>query len=158
MRVALVGLALVAVSPEVLRAQRTRLTISGLPLTVATTSANDFDAGAVALGSVSFTVEAISGPGFSPRETTVQVQCRPACPNTGTLALAGLQWRRNDLGVWNSLTGSYVTIEQRDLTYNGTNDPWSNSIHWRYVLSWTGNPPTPLTRWRIRFRLVVAAP
>jgi hypothetical protein len=56
------------------------------------------------------------------------------------------------------LTGSYVTIEQRDLTYNGTNDPWSNSIHWRYVLSWTGNPPTPLTRWRIRFRLVVAAP
>lgn len=153
------GLVLAALIPATADGQRTRMTLTGLPLTVTTTSANDFDAGSVSLGTVSFSVDATNNnPVFSPRATTVQVQCVVACPNSGTLGVTSLQWRRDDLGTWNTLTTAYATIETRNVTFNGANDPWSNSVHWRYLLTWTGNPPTAATLWRVRFRLVVAGP
>lgn len=163
--IALAAASLLAVAaPSELNAQgnRTRLTLSGFPLSVTSTSPADFDAGAVTLGTTSFTVDLTTnggGGGFSPRVTTVQVQCRLACPNSGTLPVGSLQWRRADLGTWNTLTTSFVQVESRTAAYNGTNDPWSNSMVWRYVLSWTGRPPTTTdTQFRISYRLVVTAP
>ncbi len=155
-----VGLSCAFLAARPAAAQRnTVLAVTGLPLQVTTTTANDFDANAVILGTFAFTVNLTSNsPSFTPRQTTVQVRCESPCPNTGTLQETSLQWRRIDLGTWNTLTTGYSTIEVRDAVYNGTNDPWGNSVQWRYNISWTGTPPTALTRWRIRLRLQVAAP
>jgi len=158
-RLAVVG-ALLALAGGEARAQRqTVLTVATFPLVVTTTTGNDFENGSVALGSLNFSVNATTNsPAFSPRETTVQIMCvAAACPNQGTLSLTGLQWRLGVGGTWTQLTTAYVTVETRDVVFSGSNDPWSNDIYFRYVLSWTGNPPTASqTRWRIRFRLVVA--
>jgi hypothetical protein len=139
---------------------QTTLTVAGWPLTVTSTSGSDFEAGFISLGSTTFTVNATSN--FfnlrTNRTTTVQVQCLAACPRSGTLALAGLQWRRADQATWTTLTAAFVTVEQRSLVYNGTNDPWGNTIFWRYLLSWTANPPTAATQFRIQFRMNVTAP
>lgn len=141
--------------------RRTRMTITGHPLTVASTTVNDFDAGSVAAGSTQVTVDLTTNSGaggFSPRVTTVRVRCNTPCPNSGTLAVSGLQWRRSDLAVWNALTTSFVTVEQRTATYNGSNDPWSRTVFWRYALSYTGTPPTAATSFRVQYQLQVTAP
>ena len=139
--------------------RRTSLAISGWPLTTTSTSANDFEAGFVLLGATSFTVDAVSNtPAFTLRSTTVSVQCVPACPRGGTLPLAGVQWRRNDQATWNTLTTAYVAIETRTLSFGGVNDPWSQTVQWRYALNWATNGPTAASQFRIRFRLTVAAP
>ena len=152
------GLGLVG-APTQLTAQQTVLTLSGWPLTVTSTTGGDFEVGAVSLGSTTFSVDATTNvPAKSPRSTTVQVQCVPACPRSGTLPLAGLQWRRSDQAAWTTLTTAYADIETRTVTFNGLNDPWSQTVLWRYALSWTANPPTAASQFRLRFRLVVAAP
>ncbi len=141
--------------------RRTSLTVTGLPLSVATTTTADFDAGSVSLGSMSFVVDLrtnVGGGGFSPRVTTVQVRCGAPCPTSGTLTVGALQWRRSDLGVWNALTTAFVTVETRTAAFNGVNDPWGNSIFWRYALTWTGTPPTAATAFQLEFQLTVAAP
>jgi hypothetical protein len=141
--------------------RRTTLAVTGLPLTATTTMATDFDAGSISLGSVAFTVDLTTnsgGGGFSPRVTTVQLRCGAPCPASGTLAVGSLEWRRADLGTWNALTTTYVTVESRTATFNGTDDPWGNSVFWRYLLAWTSNPPTAATEWRLEFQLTVSAP
>lgn len=153
-----------ALAPSDLRAQGQRIsemTISGFPLSVAGATTVDFEAGAVSLGTTGLSIDLTKntgGGGFSPRVTTVNVQCATPCPASGTLPLGALQWRRADLGTWNTLTTSYVLVESRTATYGGTNDPWSNSIFWRYQLTWTGTPPTAATQFNIRFQLVVTGP
>ena len=134
----------------------TVLTLSGFPLTVTTTTTADYDAGSAVLGSTGFTVDLTSnaGAGFATRVTTVNVQCGLPCP----AGVGSLQWRRNDLGVWNSLTTSFVLVEARTATFNGANDPWSNTIHWRYLLGWTTHPPAPTDQYLVQFQLVVSAP
>jgi hypothetical protein len=152
------------IAPTMLSAQgnrRTNVTTTGFTLTSGGASTTDYDAGSVTIGTTGFTVNLTTnngGGGFSPRVTTVQVRCNTPCPASGTLALAGLQWRRTDLGVWNTLTTTFVTIETRTATFNGTNDPWSNSVVWRYALTWGGVPPTAATAFNVQFQLVVAAP
>lgn len=138
----------------------TVLTLSGWPLTVTSTSGADFAAGAVSLGATGFTVDATTNlfNFFSTRSTTVEVQCVAPCPRSGTTTATGLQWRRDDQATWTNLTTAFVEVEQRTLTFNGANDPWGRTMLWRYQLNWTGNPPAPATQFRIRFRLVVAAP
>ncbi|MEX2181958.1 MAG: hypothetical protein WD771_07945 [Gemmatimonadaceae bacterium] len=134
----------------------TVLTLSGFPLTVSTTTPADFDAGSVPLGTTGFTVDLTSnaGPGFATRVTTVNVQCGLPCP----AGVTSLQWRRNDLSVWNTLTTSFALVESRTATFNGVNDPWSNSMLWRYLVGWTTNPPAPTEQYLITFQLVVTAP
>ena len=150
---------LLAATPGIVRAQQTRMNITGWPLTMATTTGADFEAGAVSLGTTSITVDARTNmPPGSPRTTTVAVSCLPACPRTGTLPLAGLQWRRDDQVSWTTLTTTNVVIEQRQILFNGTNDPWSRTLQWRYVLNWLTNPPTAATQFRIQFSLTVTAP
>jgi hypothetical protein len=141
--------------------RRTVMTITGFPLTTTGTTVLDFDAGSVAVGSTNFDVNLTTntgGGGFSPRVTTVRVRCNTPCPNSGTLPLTGLQWRRSDLGVWNTLTTAFVTVETRTATFSGLNDPWANSLFWRYVLTYVGTPPTAATAYRVQFQLQVTAP
>jgi len=143
--------------------RRTVLTVTGLPSAVTTTTGDNFVNGFVPFGSVAFTVDLTTnngGGGFSPRRTTVSVGCGTPCPTSGTLPLGALQWRRGDntLGAWTALTTAYAQVEQRVATFNGVNDPWGNTIDLRYVLSWTGTPPSAATSFRLQFQLTVAAP
>lgn len=150
---------LLALVDAPLAAQRTRLTIAGWPLTAASTSGADFEAGAVQLGSTTILVDSRSNnPPLSPRTTGVYVRCLPACPRTGTLPLAGLQWRRDDQVSWTSLTTSDILIETRAITHNGLNDPWTRSMQWRYVLNWLTTPPSPTAEFSVIFTLVVVPP
>lgn len=57
-----------------------------------------------------------------------------------------------------NLTTTFVTIETRTATFNGTNDPWANSVAWRYALSYTGTPPRAATAYFVQFQLQVTAP
>jgi hypothetical protein len=138
----------------------TGLALTGWPLTVTNTTGNDFEAGFVSLGSTTFSVDGTSNLFnlFTSRLTTVSVQCVAPCPRSGTIPAAGLEWRRDDQATWTPLTNAYVDIEERVLTYGGANDPWGRTMHWRYVLSWTGNPPAAASQYRVRFRLLIAAP
>lgn len=138
----------------------TDLALAGWPLAAGGTTANDFQAGFIALGTTSFTVDATRNNGnrFPVRITTVEVQCVAPCPFSGTTVVTGLQWRRDDQATWTALTTAYGAIEQRTLTYGGLNDPWSRSMHWRFALDWATHPPAAATQFRIRYRLVVAAP
>jgi hypothetical protein len=162
--VAALSLALALVLARPLGAQgnrRTSLTVTGLPLSATTTTAADFDANAVSIGSFSFTVDLTTnagGGGFSPRVTTVDVRCGSPCPASGTLPVGALEWRRSDLGTWNALTTAYATVESRTATFNGTDDPWGNTIFWRYALSWASSPPTAATAFYLQLQLTVAAP
>lgn len=138
----------------------TTLALTGWPLTVTNTTGTDFENGFVSLGSTSFSVNGTSNLFnlFTTRITTVAVQCVAPCPRSGTIPASGLEWRRDDQATWTPLTNDYVDIEQRTMVYNGSNDPWTRSMQWRYVLSWTGNPPAAVSQYRVRFRLLVAAP
>lgn len=141
--------------------RRTNLTTTGFPITATTTTPVDYDAGFVAIGSTTFTVNLTTNAGaggFSPRVTTVRVRCGSPCPASGTLPVSGLEWRRADLGAWTPLTTAFADVEVRTATFNGTNDPWSNSIFWRYALTWAGVPPTAQTQYFIEFQLQVTAP
>lgn len=140
--------------------RRTAISITGLPVTIANISAADFDAGFRVLGTATFTVDATSNnPAFSPRNTTVAVRCFSPCPATGTLAPTGLQWRRGDLGTWIPLTTTLALVETRTVTFGGANDPWSNTIQFRYVLDWaTTAPTTAPTTFNVELELTVAAP
>lgn len=137
--------------------RRTALTVTGLPLSLTATSTTDFDAGSVNVGTVNFNVNLTTntgGGGFSPRVTTVQVRCGATC----TGAFNRLQWRRNDLGVWNTLSTTFVTIETRTATFNGANDPWANSIIFRHLLAYATDAPSGPTAYTLQFQLVVTAP
>jgi hypothetical protein len=149
---------ILALAPDA-GAQNTVLTVTGFPLSVTSTTGADFETGSVSLGTTSFSVNATTNAGFATRTTTVSVRCSAGnCPNTGTLSLTGLQWRRVDQATWNQLTTTVAAVETRQITFNGANDPWGNSIEWRYLLSWTANPPTAMTRFRIRFQLTTTSP
>jgi hypothetical protein len=133
-------------------------TASALPFTVTTTDGGHFEQGFVFIGSITYTVDVINNNNTL-KSSTVQIQCSGTCPRSGTLPLAGLQWNRADQpGVWNTLTTAYASIEQKNIQRNVLNDPWGNTLNFRYVLSWTGTPPTAVTQYRIRFRLVIANP
>ncbi len=141
------------------RGRRTVLTVTGFPFTVTGTTPADFDAGAVTLGTITFRVDATSNrPAFSPRATTVNVRCFAPCPASGTIPATGLQWRRGDLGTWNALTTTFSMVELRNVVFNGANDPWTNTIQFRYALAWATSPPRPATQFRVELQLVVAAP
>jgi len=150
--------ALTALAPRAAAAQTIRLTLNGWPLTAPATDGAAFEAGFVLIGTTSFTVD-VTVPGLR-RATTVQVECRGGCPQNGggNLPLTGLQWRRADQSGWTTLTEDYVDIETRNVNFLLENDPWSQTMYWRYLLDWTANPPSPNSTFRIRFRLLVTAP
>lgn len=136
----------------------TQMTLSGLPLTVTSTSVADFEAGAVLLGSFNYTVDLTSNwPfSFSPRRITIELRCSQ-CPASGTLAIGRLQWRRADVGGWTTISTTFAEVEERVATFGGTNDPWTNAIVLRYLLDWTATPPAT-GQMRLQLRMTVASP
>ena len=165
-RALLIAASLLAFAPLVTTAdaqgsRRTRLTLSGLPLTVTQTSVADYINGFVSIGVSNYSVwlrTNAGGTGFSPRVTTVNVACLAPCPASGTSANR-LQWRRVDLGVWNDLTTTYTFVEARTVAFTGGPDPsWANQLEWRYTLDWATVPPAAATQYILTFQLVVTAP
>jgi hypothetical protein len=150
--------ALCVVTAEAQGNRRSVLTVSGFPLTLTGTTVADFDNGFVLVGSTSFTVDLTTNAGaggFSPRLTTVQVRCGAPCPAN----FAQVQWRTPVQTVWQSLTNAaFQTVEARVATFNGTNDPWSQTVEWRHLLLWASTPPVVSSQVAIDFQLVVSAP
>jgi hypothetical protein len=129
------ALALVA-SP--LAAQKTSLTLAGGTISFPAPTAADYIAGFVnSTGGVTFTVAAQTGVS---RTTTISIRSTSASLGNGKV-IGDLQWRRSDLATWNSITLTDAQVEQRIVIRNGLNDPWSNTVFFRMVLSWTSDAP-----------------
>jgi hypothetical protein len=77
---------------------------------------------------------------------TTTVAIRSTSANLGNGKIIGdLQWRRSDLATWNSMTLADSQVEQRIQVRNVLNDPWSNTIFFRLLLSWTTDGPATYT-------------
>jgi hypothetical protein len=134
---AAVSLALVLFASP-LAAQKTILTLTSGAITFAAPTAADYIAGHIDSGTgVTFTLNAQTG---TSRTTTVSIRSISANLGGGKV-IGDLQWRRSDLATWNSITLTDAQVEQRVLVRNGANDPWSNTIFFRMVLTWTTDAP-----------------
>ncbi len=126
-----------------LAAQKTTLTLANATVTFPAPTAADYINGYVdAATGVTFTLSG-AGPAGS-RTTTVFIRATSASLGGGK-ALADLNWRRSDLATWNVITGTDAQIEQRVLVKGGLNDPWSNTIFFRMLLTWTTDAPATYT-------------
>ncbi|HEY6854262.1 MAG TPA: hypothetical protein VI139_08440 [Gemmatimonadales bacterium] len=138
-RVVPLTIAAVALAFQSAPAQVT-LTVTGAPVVIPAPATADYNAGFVidptGLG---FTIN-VTGGAATDRTSIISIRSTSADFGGGK-ALSDLQWRRSDLATWNGLTGVDVTIESRTIHKNRTNDPWSNSIFFRSLLSWTADPP-----------------
>ena len=125
-------------------AQTTTLALTGNVITFPAPTATDYVNGYVYSASgVTFTVDATSDAG---QATMTTVAIKSTSANLGNAkVLADFQWRRSDLATWNSITLTNVNVEARSQTYNGLNDPWSNTIFFRMKLSWTTDSPATYT-------------
>jgi hypothetical protein len=132
-------LALMLMSPVEARALQATLTVTNAPATLSVPIAADYNAGFVAgLTGISFTVDITAGANIN-RSTIVSI--RSTAPTMGgTKPVGDLQWRRADLGTWNSLTTSDLVV-QSVTPYRRNDPPWSNTIFFRALLSWTADPP-----------------
>jgi hypothetical protein len=119
-------------------AQKTILTLAGSAITFPTPAAADYIAGFVdAATGVTFTLNAQTG---TARTTTIAIRSSSTDLGGGKV-LGNLQWRRSDLATWNSITLIDSQVEQRVLIRGVSNDPWSNTIFFRMLLSWTTDAP-----------------
>jgi hypothetical protein len=157
-RAALLPLLLALAAPAFGVAQSTSITVAGFPLVFPTPTGADFVAGFIqSTSGTPYTVDATLGAAGQ-RTTIVSVRCSAPCPAIGSKPLASLQWSRQDLGTWQTLTTTDAFVEQRVVVFNGSNDPWSNTLNWRFLLNWTGDPPGGQSRFNIRFTLTVTVP
>src|ERR1700716_2178675 len=125
-------------------AQSTTLTLAGNIITFPAPTAADYVAGFVnSATGVAFTVDALSSSGQA-NTTTIAIKSTSANLGNGKV-LADLQWRRSDLATWNAITLANVNVEARTQTFNGANDPWSNTIFFRMKLTWTTDAPAAYT-------------
>lgn len=125
-------------------AQSTTLALGGNTITFPAPTATDYVNGYVySATGVLFTVDATSDAGQA-MTTTVAIKSTSANLGNAKL-LADLQWRRSDLATWNSITLANVNVESRSQTFNGANDPWSNTIFFRMKLTWTTDAPAVYT-------------
>ena len=132
------ALALLA-SPLTAQNPKTDLTLVGGTITFNAPTAADFVNGFVdSPTGVTFTVDATTGN----QSHTTTILIRSTSANLGNGKVIGnLQWRRSDLGTWNSITLTDAQVEQRVQVRTGLNDPWSNTIFFRMLLSWTTDGP-----------------
>lgn len=128
------------------RAQVMTLSVtSGSPIAFPTPTVTDYDNGSVAATSaLGFTLDLSKGGGGAGRHGILSIRAASAVMG-GTKPIGDLQWRRSDLATWNSLTTSDVQVESRAMVKSGTNDPWSNSVFFRTLLSWTNDGPATYT-------------
>jgi hypothetical protein len=149
----------VAAAQGGLPALRIELQATGLPLAFPVVSGADYAAGSVlATSPTEYTVESNRGPAGLTRRTTVHVRCGTPCPNSGSLSAERLQWRRGDQQNWTTLATTNQLVEERILTRRGANDPWSGTIHWRYLLDWTQVPALSSGTFPIIITLTLSAP
>ena len=134
---AAISLALVLFASP-LAAQKTILTLTGGAITFAAPTAADYIAGFINSGTgVTFTNNAQTG---ASRTTTISIRAISASLGGGKV-IGDLQWRRSDLATWNSITLTDAQVKQRVQVRNGLNDPWSNTIFFRMVLTWATDAP-----------------
>jgi len=134
---ALFALALVA-SPLAAQNPKTILTVGAGAITFPTPTAADYVAGFVdAATGMTFTVNAQTGIS---RTTTIAIRSSSANLGSGKV-LGDLQWRRSDLATWNTITVTDAQVEQRIVVRGTLNDPWSNTIFFRMLLSWVTDAP-----------------
>lgn len=141
--------------------QRTIFTVSGFPITFPAPTAAELTAGSItSANAITFTVNAQTGT-TAERTTTVSIRCQAPCPQSGTKSVATLRWRRADLAAWNTLTTSDVVIESRPVFRNqplpASNDPWSNSLYWQFLVDWMTDTPGTST-FDIVMTLTVTSP
>jgi hypothetical protein len=121
-----------------LAAQKTTLTLANATVTFPTPTAADYINGYVdAATGVTFTLNATAG---GARTTAILVRATSASLGGGKV-LSDLEWRRSDLATWSAITSTDVQVEQRVMTKNGANDPWSNTIFFRMLLNWATDAP-----------------
>jgi hypothetical protein len=121
-----------------LAAQKTILTLAGGTITFPAPTAADYIAGFVNSSTgATFTLNAQKG---ASRTTTVSIRSLSATLGNGKV-IGDLQWRRSDLATWNSITLTDAQVERRVQVRNGLNDPWSNTVFFRMILTWTTDAP-----------------
>ena len=126
-----------------LAGQAHTLALAGNVITFPAPTAVDYNAGFINSTGVTFTVNSTQSGGGS-ATTTIAIKSTSANLGSGKV-LADLQWRRSDLATWNTITLVNVNVEARSVTFNGLNDPWSNTIFFRMLLSWTKDIPATYT-------------
>jgi hypothetical protein len=118
-------------------AQKTTLTLTSATVTFPAPTAADYINGYVDATGVTFQLDATAG---ASRTATVLIRATSISLGGGKV-LGDLEWRRSDLAIWNPITTTDVQVEQRVMVKNGANDPWSNTIFFRMLLSWTTDAP-----------------
>lgn len=122
---------------------RSVLTLSSATITFPAPTAADYAAGFInSTTGATFTVDATVGNQV--HTTTVSIRATSASLGAGKV-IGDLQWRRSDLGTWNSITATDTQVEQRVQTRNVLNDPWSNTIYFRLLLNWSTDAPATYT-------------
>jgi hypothetical protein len=125
-----------------LAAQKTILTVTGGTVNFAAPTAADYIAGFLnSATGATFTLSAQTG---TSRTTTVSIRSLSASLGNGKV-IGDLQWRRSDLATWNSITLTDAQVEQRVQVRGVLNDPWTNTIFFRMVLTWTTDAPATYT-------------
>lgn len=148
-----IGLALALAEPG---AAQVDITLTGAPNVFPAPTVADYDAGVVSNPTgITFTIN-VSGGAAANRTTIVSVRSSAASLGGGK-PLSDLQWRRADLATWNTMTTTDATIESRPVRKNNLNDPWSNTVFFRMLLSWTGDLPGTYSAGLV-FTLTVTTP
>lgn len=148
-----IGVGLALASPA--RAQ-VSITLSGAPNVFPAPAVTDYDAGFVNNPTgITFTISVTGG---GPKQHTTIVSLRSSSASLGgSKPLSDLQWRRADLATWNVITATDATVESRTVQDKKVNDPWSNTVFFRMLLSWTGDPPGTYSAGLV-FTLTVTTP
>jgi hypothetical protein len=124
-------------SPLAAQNPKTILTLTGGTIAFPAPTAADYIAGYVDATGVTFTITAQTGVS---RTTTAAIRSSSASLGGGKV-IGDLQWRRSDLATWNTMTLTDAQVEQRILIRGVSNDPWSNTIFFRMLLSWATDAP-----------------
>ena len=121
-------------------------TTAGNPVAFPTPTETDYDNGSVAAtAALAFTLDLLGGGGAGVnRHGILSIRASSAVMG-GTKPIGALEWRRSDLATWNSLTTADVQVESRAMMKSTLNDPWSNSIFFRTLLSWANDGPATYT-------------
>ena len=126
--------------------QLTLTTTAGNPIAFPTVTEANYDAGSVAATALlAFTLDLTKGGGAGVnRHGILSIRASSALMG-GAKPIGDLQWRRSDLATWNNVTTTDVQVESRAMVKGGLNDPWSNSIQFRTLLSWSIDGPATYT-------------
>ncbi|MGH7735558.1 MAG: hypothetical protein ACREOE_18165 [Gemmatimonadales bacterium] len=118
------------------------MTVTGGPVAFAAPAAADFNAGSIAsTGTLTYSVATSGGPPGTSHTSTVSIRATTGTLG-GTKPLSDLQWGRADMpGTWNGVTTSDAQVEQQTIVRKGANDPWSNSLNFRMLLSYANDVP-----------------